>query len=187
MRSLLTLGAVLVAAGCASADAPTTIPPDRLPDVVLQADDVPGFRRSDARRPRISPDPGRPVTRRDAWRVGFRSRETVIEGVFLIEAEVEALADDTAADRAFRRLIRKVDAHDLLTGLPTTRVAAPTVGAEARAWAADFDPMTVASVAWRSGNVVAWIALQGPDRDEAVRTAIELAKKQDARIEAARS
>ena len=119
--------------------------------------------------------------------MGFRSRKTVIEGVFLVEAEAEALPDDTAARRAFRRLIGKVEAHDLLTGLPTARVDAPPVGAEARTWTEELEPMTVASVAWRRANVVSWLAVQGPDRDGAVRTAIELARKQDARIEAAQS
>jgi hypothetical protein len=187
VRALFVLSVVLLASGCARTDAPTNVPPDRLPDVVLQAEDVPGFTRSDAGPPRVSPDPGRPMATRDAWRVGFRSEKAVIEGVFMIETEAESLADETAAQRAFHRLIGKVDAHDLLTGLPTRRVAAPTIGAETRAWTADFEPMTVASVAWRRGNVVSWIALQGPDRNEAVRTAIELAKKQDARIEAAQS
>jgi hypothetical protein len=187
MRALLlTLVAVVLAGGCARAEAPTTVSPDRLRDVVLQAEDVPGFRRSDGGPPRVSPDPGRPVGTRDAWRVGFRSRTTVIEGVFLIEAEAEAFPDYTAAHRAFRRLIGKVDAHDLLTGLPTTRVPAPPIGVEARAWTAHLEPMTVASVVWRSGNVLSWIALHGPDRNEAMQTVIELAKRQDARIEAAR-
>jgi hypothetical protein len=145
MRALLlTLVAVVLAGGCARAEAPTTVSPDRLRDVVLQAEDVRGFRRSDA------------------------------------------FPDYTAAHRAFRRLIGKVDAHDLLTGLPTTRVPAPPIGVEARAWTAHLEPMTVASVVWRSGNVLSWIALHGPDRNEAMQTVIELAKRQDARIEAAR-
>ena len=187
MRAFLVLCAVVLAGGCAGGDRPTTVAPDRLSEVVLQAEDVAGFTRSDAGPPRVSPDPGRPAATRHAWRVGFRSRETVIEGVFLVEAEAEALPDDTAAPRAFRRLIGKVEAHDLLTGLPTARVDAPPVGAEARTWTAELEPMTVASVAWRRANVVSWLAVQGPDRDGAVRTAIELARKQDARIEAAQS
>ncbi len=187
MRTLLVISAVFLASGCGRADAPATVPPDRLSDVVLQAEDVPGLRRSDAGPPRVSPDPGRPTATRAAWRVGFRSTKAVIEGVFIVEAEAEALADDAAAQRALDRLIGKADARDLLTGLPTTRPAVATIGAESRAWTADLEPMTVASVAWRRGNVVSWIAVQAPNRDEAVRTVIELAKKQDARIDAARA
>ena len=188
MRSLVALAAFLALAACSGeAHQAASVSPEQRSALVLQPEDVTHMRRSGAGPPRRSGenpvgDGGR------AWHVGFRSLEREITGVFIVEAEAEVFDDALKARRAFGRLLLTGDEREpFLTGLPATRFGVPGIGDIARGWTADFDPLTVAAIAWRSGNVVAWVALQGPDPKEAAYTALSLARKQQKRIEQAAS
>ena len=183
VRLLIVWALLAVSAGCGGDD--EAIPTDRLRELVLQPEDVAdGLERfeegrltatdlpSGARR-----DPAR-FGRAGGWKARYRAAGGGdADGMLVIESRVDLFADSEGASRdldALRSEVRGADAELGDEALVTTT----SQEAEPRA-------ISFTTVAWRRGTVTASVLVQGYADALESDAVLELARKQDARIERA--
>lgn len=177
VRVLSVFALVAALAGCGGDD--ERIPVDRLRDLVLRPEDVPGgFARFDDGRLTATDMPT--GARRDSarfgriggWKARYRGDA---EGILLIESRVDSFPDSDGASReldAHRSELDSAGAAELgdEAFMTTTRQEA-----EPRA-------ISFTTVAWRQDSVTASVLVQG--FEDALRTdsVLELAHRQEQRI-----
>jgi hypothetical protein len=181
---LVLVALLAVLAGCMGDEG---VPPDRLGRLVLQPEDVPeGFERFDEGKlggtdmpPGARRDPAR-FGREGGWKARYRAPAGASGEILLVESRVDAFAESGGAERdldAYREQLAAAGAEEV----------GADVGDEALATTAtqQAEPRSIrfTTVAWRQGEVTASVLVQGFEDAAGVDAAVELARKQAARIE----
>lgn len=183
MRRLLIVFALFAClVGCSGDD--DTISTDRLRELVLQPEDVPrGFERFDEGR--LSPtdvpagprgDPAR-FRRTGGWKARYRAVGGGTGAILLIESRIDSFPDSEGAERDLDAYREQLGGDDADVG-DDAIVATTRQEAEPRA-------ISFTTVAWRQGTVTAAVLVQGYEDALRAESVLELARKQEARIERA--
>ena len=197
MRRLALLVAVLLTgcAGCARGG-DDGIDRTKLSRLVLQPADLPKVwvqfdagrqARADA-PPGERADPGR-FGRLDGWKSRYRRSGTIeTAGPLVIESRADLFEDADGAEEDFDTLTTALDRGRELPG--AERLESPDVGDESVAAFVRQGAGTGATRfylgAWRDGNVVAQVLVNGFERRVDLADAVTLARKQQARIDDAK-
>lgn len=173
------------------------VEPDEARDVVLQpADTSRVFERFDFGRMARADlpagarsDPAR-FGREAGWKARYRrpgSASTV--GPLVIESLVDVFASADGAEDDLATLRRELASPAEPAITPATALAEPKLGDEALAWSAllPAQPRNTVffTVAWRHRNAVATVSVNGFEGRLAFEAALDLARKQQARLESA--
>lgn len=141
-------------------------------------------RRTDMAPPRDNPDR---FHRQGGWKSRFQRPGTVeTQGPLVIESRADLFESAGGANDDFELYEEWLD--ELAEGARGSQVeTAPVVGEESHAitFRQGAPPSAVRyySIAWRQGNVTAYVAINGFDRRLTVSHMVDLARKQEARIE----
>jgi hypothetical protein len=196
LAAVLTLLA-FAGAGCSLGAGEETIPADSAGRLVLQQADVPDvFERFDSGRIAQADLPGGDRAdparfgREQGWKARYRRDGTSeTAGPLVIESLVDVFdaADGAEDELAAIRAELETPAQPVVT--PVTRLDDPELGDEALAWSAlvPAQPRDTVfyTVAWRHRNAVASVSVNGFDGRLDLETAVDLARKQQARLESA--
>lgn len=193
MRALGLVIIVALLAGCSVGgdDDGAAVDARQLPQIVLQPADVPrDFARFDEGRQlaveqRIE---GARFDRVDGWKARYRRSGTpATEGPLVIASLADAFESESGAEDAFAALEDALDGSDV----GWQPVEAPMLGDEAIARTVEqgSGPSRVRfhTILWRQGNITASVEANGFAAGLDVNDAVELARKQAARIESAAS
>jgi hypothetical protein len=167
---------MLLIAGCSGDESPA-VPADALPKVVLQPADLPsGFQRFDEGRLASADDPAGAAGWKSRYR---RAGNPQTQGPLVVESRVDLF--DSAGDAE--------DELDAIAGAEQVQPSDHALGDEAIVVAktqAGF-PRRLATyvVAWRSDNVLGRVTANGFEGRLREADALDLARKQQARIAAA--
>ena len=191
-RAVLVL--VLGLAGCSFGGGDNaTIELDELPRIVLQPDDVPTvFNRFDEGRQVLADNPGGSRSdrnrfgRRDGWKARYHRPGTLrTPGPLVVESRVDLFEsssgaeDDLAAARQYLEdgelEWQPIDEPGLGDESFAATVVQPGIGDGVRHY----------HVYWRSGNVMAFLNVNGFEGRLALEEVLELARKQESRISGA--
>jgi hypothetical protein len=170
-------------AGCSGGD-DEEISTDRLRGLVLQPEDVPdGFERFDEGMLSATDVPAGP--RRDparfgrtgGWKARYRAAGGGTDGMLLIESRIDAFPDSEGAEQdleAYREQLggEYADVGDEALVTTTRQEAEPRA-------------ISFTTVAWRQGTATAAVLVQGYEDTLGRESVLELARKQEARIERA--
>ena len=157
-----------------------TVDEDALPELVLKPEDLPAAFQQFDEGPLQMVD--QPVSDQ-GWKARYRRSGTpATRGALVVDSRAELFDDDDEAGAAFRSASRARGG--------AVAVAAPDLGDEAaarRVREEAVSPVDVFTVVWRDGNVVGWVTVSGFSGKVTVGDAVGLARKQERRIERARS
>lgn len=197
-RHSAALAATLLAlAGCAGIgeDDAGTIAEADLPNLVLQPDDLTGSWLQFDEGPQatadapagVRGDPSR-FGRVEGWKARYRRSGTAAtQGPLVVESRADLFDGEDGAEDDFRALEDDLEAGRLLGS--GERVDAPTLGDETVAATLRQGEGGAALryfvVAWRQDAVTASVLVNGFDRGTKLSDVLELARKQQRRIEAA--
>jgi hypothetical protein len=187
----------LLLAGCTSGGDGAAIERRELKKIVLQPSDLPGFQRfSEGRQGRaeqpggVTADPAR-FGRVDGWQARFRHPGTALtSGPLVVESRADLFESPGGAEDELARLEEEARAQREARVL----AQAPALGEEAVA-ATIRQPAGVPGargvrfylVVWREENVTASVFVNGFEGRVRLEDAIALARKQQRRIEEART
>jgi len=192
MRRVMFLAFAVLLSGCSvGGDDDGAVDAGRLPQVVLQPADVPPeFMRFDEGRQLAAEEriEGAGFDRLDGWKARYRRSGTpATEGPLVIASLADVFESESGAEDAFGAQRDALDAGDV----GWEPVDAPAVGDEAIARTVEegSGPSRVEffTVLWRQGNITASVEANGFADGLDVNDAVELARKQAARIESAAS
>jgi hypothetical protein len=179
----------LLLLGCSRGDDPG-VAESNLPELVLHVSDLSrAWTRFDEGRqvaadapPGRRADPGR-FGRRSGWKARYRRPGSArTRGPLVIESRADLFADAEGAEADLAALAHDLDAT---VGGPVRRIEPPDLGDEAVAATARQGTVVFYSVAWRQGNVVAALLVNGFVRSLTFADAVRLARRQEQRIAAA--
>lgn len=195
VASLTLLAGVLTLAGCSGGD--ERIEADSARRLVLQAEDVPReFERFDFGRTAQADlpagaraDPGR-FGREGGWKARYRRGGTAeTAGPLVIVSLVDVFDSRGGAEEELAAVGAELDEPAEPVVTPVTRLADPTLGDGAVAWSAVVPAQprnsVFLTVAWRHENVAASVSVNGFEGRLRLEDALRLARKQQARLEAA--
>lgn len=197
MRRTVLILAALLLAGCSGDDGGggPQVSVSKGPDLVLSSADVgkpfTQFDEGEQRRTDMAPprdDPSR-FHRQGGWKARFQRGGTVkTKGPLVIESRADLFESTGDANKDFDLYKEALD--ELAFGAAGQTVEpAPKLGEEAHAAAfrQGLKPTAVRhyAIAWRQGNVTGYVIVNGFDGRLTLADAVELARKQEKRIERA--
>ena len=176
--------ALCLLAGCGGGG--TRIARSRLPQLVLQSADLPGFARLDNGPIGIADvSPGaredlKRFGRVGGWKARYRGprRLTVLSTADLFGSEGGAKQDVDAYDVQFQEEIVDSDAAEQF-------VTVPRIGARSLAVTIDGGGVRTSTIAWRFANATASVQLVGPVGLVNFSRLVALARRQERRLQAA--
>lgn len=197
MRLLVLILAALLLTGCSGDDdgGGSTVSASKGEDLVLSPADVgqpfTQFDKGEQQRTDLAPprdDPSR-FHRQGGWKARFGRNGTVTtKGPLVIESRADLFESTGDANKDFDLYKEALD--ELAFGAAGQTVEpAPKLGEEAHAVAfrQGLPPTAVRhyAIAWRQGNVTGYVIVNGFDGRLTLADAVELARKQEKRIERA--
>lgn len=187
MRRLVPLLALVLLVGCMGGDDAAPIEPSELKELVLQPGDLPPiFIRFDAGRQVSADQPTgersdpRRFGRVDGWKARYRRPGSPrTKGPLVIESRADVFDSEDGARQDFEAY------RDELTASGTSVEDEPGLGDEAIVSTLVQGDVRFYLVLWRDANAVASINVNGFERRLSRRNAVDLARKQQRRIDVA--
>lgn len=167
MRSLTVLLTPVLAVGCGLGGDEATVEPGRARQLVLQRADLPGFQ--------VSSNIGRP----DYWSARYRRAGATPLG---IESKAEVVDSSDAAEERLSEIHAALDER----GVGWQPIGEPGLGDESFAFTRVLDTARSYEVVWRDANVTGHLSVSGPQGELAFADVLELAGKQERRIDGAK-